>query len=687
MATFLPKIKQSDNLTKSVVKDKPVTGGRSYKLGDSKIAHSLPPPSQLKPYVDRIPGEMETWPANSNILSNSQVKPNLLQKLEGYLLRELRILGSSNSSDASEKRLQAFREVFDYFIDDFRTYKPLLSSIKQEYENMLELQKDTIRNLEPLKAMLVNVNDQCEQKVLNLKQDDKKDLALAKKRNADLDDVILTLKEEIISLKQQVKKCQDEVEDVYKKYRDESDSKKLLIQSLNDLKYQQEDSKRESGGENGDVEGNEEDSVFLRIALKKAREDLDKKSIKLSEVLADYGDVVPRRDFEKMEVQFENMKEEFESLKTDYDTLRKEHTSLIDVHKKVVEQRDSFASDCERMRVSATPRPDWNKCGFFIEGGEERWAEVSSGCSTNEKVDILLAEMSGQDIETIRSGVHGAVDFFEPRGITEDVPLYLRSSENVRNRHLSKYDTLLMIKDIWQQKIKDEGKNTFSEHTPMPDYLYKYLKQNFGVENMVVEWGYNLRDALLRYSSDKNISGFYGVLIDDLDEDIYYENLNFLEGLFRLFTTNDTDARGVLQKENFQNCLSSYFTSMSAEEVTNIVNSAESELESSDGSISYSNLFNVDEAGNNGAFINYIRELCRQDKEDYMNELKAYFEKNSTNDVSKQELSEALTKLNPVVNPDLCQKYVSLGFRDHTEEKLDISTIVSNLSRSCIRRF
>ena len=47
---------------------------------------------------------------------------------------------------------QPYREVFEYVIENFRTYKPLLSSIKQEYEGMLSKQSDTIKSLKPLKV-------------------------------------------------------------------------------------------------------------------------------------------------------------------------------------------------------------------------------------------------------------------------------------------------------------------------------------------------------------------------------------------------------------------------------------------------------------------------------------------------------------------------------------------------------
>lgn len=48
--------------------------------------------------------------------------------------------------------LQAYREVFEYLIEDFKTYRPLLASIKNEYELMITHQKDEIKRLEPLRV-------------------------------------------------------------------------------------------------------------------------------------------------------------------------------------------------------------------------------------------------------------------------------------------------------------------------------------------------------------------------------------------------------------------------------------------------------------------------------------------------------------------------------------------------------
>jgi len=67
----------------------------------------------------------------------------------------LKALGCSDQNiTSSETRLQAFREAFEYLLEEFKTYKPLLSSIKNEYEMMLAAQNQKIRELEPLKVKI-----------------------------------------------------------------------------------------------------------------------------------------------------------------------------------------------------------------------------------------------------------------------------------------------------------------------------------------------------------------------------------------------------------------------------------------------------------------------------------------------------------------------------------------------------
>ena len=50
----------------------------------------------------------------------------------------------------------------------------------------------------------------------------------------------------------------------------------------------------------------------------------------------------------------------------------------------------------------------------------------------------------------------------------------------------------------------------------MHSFLHDYLKRRFSLEQMVVEWGYNLHDACQRYAHDDTIGLFWKVLIEEV---------------------------------------------------------------------------------------------------------------------------------------------------------------------------
>lgn len=53
---------------------------------------------------------------------------------------------------------------------------------------------------------------------------------------------------------------------------------------------------------------------------------------------------------------------------------------------------------------------------------------------------------------------------------------------------------------------------TDGEREDLGEFLYQYLNRRFGVENMIIEWGYNLYDACGRYTHDPRVGLFYGIL-------------------------------------------------------------------------------------------------------------------------------------------------------------------------------
>ena len=102
-------------------------------------------------------------PPQSPVASESIEKPSVIPKskyikhLETYLSKELRLLGCP-ATGPHELRLQAHREVFEYLIEGFKMYKPILSAIKNEYELYLHYLEEIVRELRPIRVNMCRIN-------------------------------------------------------------------------------------------------------------------------------------------------------------------------------------------------------------------------------------------------------------------------------------------------------------------------------------------------------------------------------------------------------------------------------------------------------------------------------------------------------------------------------------------------
>ena len=61
----------------------------------------------------------------------------------------------------------------------------------------------------------------------------------------------------------------------------------------------------------------------------------------------------------------------------------------------------------------------------------------------------------------------------------------------------------------------------------MCDFMYTYLQRKFGLDQMIIEWGYNLHDACHRYAADEHIGLFSGVLIETVSVKIHLLNFGY----------------------------------------------------------------------------------------------------------------------------------------------------------------
>ncbi|XP_011405306.1 PREDICTED: translin-associated factor X-interacting protein 1-like, partial [Amphimedon queenslandica] len=241
-------------------------------------------------------GTLETWPVSCKDERSVVPKPQLLRELDDYLKKELELLGNPRRG-THLLRLQAQREVFDRLVENFTAYKPLLASIKNEYDLIVFDQEQKIKELLPLQAKLRSMREEYEQKIIALEESgDKKQDGKEKQQNHQLQKEIDTLMEEELSYEVLVKRLQKEVADLYEKYRFEADARRLLIADYNDLKAKQNDDQ-----EDEEVLMEKEDLVILKLKLRRVKEDIHVAKKRINEVMTVYGDVVPKRAFELIE--------------------------------------------------------------------------------------------------------------------------------------------------------------------------------------------------------------------------------------------------------------------------------------------------------------------------------------------------------------------------------------------------
>ncbi|XP_076988874.1 translin-associated factor X-interacting protein 1 isoform X1 [Tamandua tetradactyla] len=605
-------------------------------------------------------------------------KPRYLEQLENYLRKELLLLDLGTDS-TQELRLQPFREIFEFFIEDFKTYKPLLSSIKNAYEMMLAHQRERIRALEPLKAKLITMNEDCNERILAMRAEERYEISVLKKEKMNLLKVIDKKNEEKISLQSEVTKLRKNLAEEYLHYLSERDARKILIADLNELRYQREDmSLAQSPGIWG------EDPVKLTLALKMTRQDLTRTQMELNTMKANFGDVVPRRDFEMQEKTNKDLQEQLDSLRADYEEVCKEHEILLQLHMSTLKERDQFYGELQEIQRTSTPRPDWTKCEDVVAGGQERWQMLAEGKNSDQLVDVLLEE--------IGEGLLREKDFFSGLGYGEAVPPFLRFDGIVENKKPSKKDVVNLLKDAWKERLTEEQKENF------PDFFFNFLERRFGPRDAMA-WAYTIFENIKLFHSSEVMSHFYAVLMSKMTESVYVNHKETVAQLLKDMTSVDSQNEGLLSMEQFSTILKNMFPLKKEEQIQELMEAGGWHPNSSNADLlNYHSLFMENEEGQSEPFVQKLWEQYVAEKEAYMQEIKEELGLELHHEVTLRKLREALMNIDPSLDRQTLRTYMSQAFQlpeadlpeEGDEKEEDIMTwlqvVLERLQVSDIRR-
>ncbi|XP_023374671.1 translin-associated factor X-interacting protein 1 [Otolemur garnettii] len=622
--------------------------------------------SSLQPFQMSTCGQLSPWPtytSGQTILQNRKpcsddhrkrssswrqqsigiAKPRYLEQLENYLRKEL-LLVELGKDSAQELRLQPYREIFEFFIEDFKTYKPLLSSIKNAYEVMLAHQREKIRALEPLKAKLITVNEDCNERILAMRAEEKHEISMLKKEKMKLLKLIDKKNEEKISLQSEVKKLRKNLAEEYLHYLSERDARKILITDLNELRYQREDmSLAQSPGVWG------EDPVKLTLALKMTRQDLTRTQMELNTMKANFGDVVPRRDFEMQEKTNRDLQEQLDTLRADYEEVRKEHDLLLQLHMNTLKERDQYFAELQEIQRTSTPRPDWTKCEEVVAGGAERWLLLTEGKNSDQLVDVLLEE--------IGEGLLRGKDFFSGLGYGESVPSFLRFDGPVENKKPTRKQVIEVLKDAWKERIAEEEKEKFQ------DFFFNFLERRFGTSDAMA-WAYTIFENIKLFRSNEVMSHFYAVLMGKTNESMHVKHLETVTQLLKEMTNVDSQNEGIITIEQFSTVLKNTFPLKKEEKIQELMEAGGWHSDGTSADVlSYRSLFMEDEEGRREPFVRKVWEQYLEEKDEYLQEIKQELGMETYDLVTLSKLRGALMSNDPSLDKQTMNTYISQAFQ------------------------
>ncbi|XP_077165565.1 translin-associated factor X-interacting protein 1 isoform X2 [Paroedura picta] len=598
-------------------------------------------------------------------------KPRYLEMLEYHLRTELQSLDLTKGR-AQELRLQPYREVFEFFMEEFKTYKPLLASIKNEYETTIAQLQEKIYSLESVNAVLVTASDQCTQKILAFQEQEKIEIAQLKRERIYLLKLIDQMKEEKSSLEVQVTKLRKAVAEENLHYVNERDARKLLLLDLNEMYRLKEEMKltkvQEEKGE---------DAVTLALALKTARRDLTKAQVELNTMRANYGDVVPRRDFESQEKKYNELVEKITLLETEFQDLQEEFNTMLEVHRQIAEERDQFYNELITVQRSSTPRPDWDKCAEVIAGGPERWSALSEGKSSDQLVDVLLEDLGALLLRERET--------FVPLGKSDKIPIYLRYDGMVRNKKLTKKEVVALLREIWREKIMiDQQKG---KRSSLPGFFLNYFQRKYG-DSMAFDWTYTTYEMMKLYRSNEAMSIFFSILTGNLDEGVYHSHLQQLSGLLKEMTNMDVGNTGQLTCEQFIVALKAAFPLKTEEQIQELVEAAGYRPDNPEDFILYRLLFLEDEEGKPEPLVSKLRDQYINEKQTYLRDMRAEL---GDIEVRPDDLRAAFCIVDPGLPDQTLESYLTHVFQTSREQldsafSLPVDMVMQRLGSLDLRR-
>ena len=273
-------------------------------------------------------------------------------------------------------------------------------------------------------------------------------------------------------------------------------------------------------------------------------------------------------------------------------------------------------------------------------------------------------------------------DNFQSIGMGKDVPGFLQANGLIRNRNMSKRDTEKLVKEIWKDKAKHDAKS--NAKSPMEEYTNIHLQKKMGVAQGVVELGYNFIYSLQRYDYDADCELFLKILMGQVREEVYFEQLVLQTNLEELFAQTEKGGsggkKGTIAKGALTQGLESYFKvgqkgGKSVERFQELLEALDKDQP--DEEVVWKKLFEEDREYNQGEFAETVRDQYLEERLEYFKELEStlYDQTNFEENCTASQLENALCFVDPDIGPGELKRVLEMCFPMKGKVRTETNTI------------
>lgn len=412
--------------------------------------------------------------------------------------------------------------------------------------------------------------------------------------------VVERLAGEKVKMAEELKRWQLEVADRDRAVRNLEESNQTTRTSVNRALSQNEttqakllETQARAVEADADARAAEDELKKLRQELNATKEELLSTRAENLQLKGPTGVLTPRPDWNDIDPLG---KENYESERT------------LDLIKMVLEELEVFKAKTEDLvkleEAQALIEPEAEATDPFVE---EETPEPTTEPATTDETQKAATDKAATDATQIAEPTEEeGPPKLRTLGRGKEIPRFLRSvQDKVLVKKLSKRDTEEFIQQVWDGKLKSDAARKLP--LALHEYLYEFLREKHdGVHANAVEEGYNLMEALRKFSYDADVALFFEVLTGALCEGVYHDR-NVMTKALEEYLPAVAGHENLIGREDLQAAFYEFFPSKSEEDHA-ALRKALSKDQPEGEFVNFLKLFEEDANLNQGEFITTVYE-------------------------------------------------------------------------------